>query len=141
MFSFFVWGFSLRAVFAKFPLTFVTKTYKFIYDRMLIKNYSWKERNNDKKSLARYETEKERILDKISAQENIVNLSKIIESSFESSFQFFFQTVFLWPTIIITVSNMELSGAVTDLLALFDKRTFSIVLSFATLAFSFYAIR
>ena len=83
----------------------------------------------------------ERILDKISEQENIVNLSKIIESSFESSFQFFFQTVFLWPTIIFTVSNMQLSGAVTDLLALFDKRTFSIVLSFGTLAFSFYAIR
>ena len=147
IFAFFVWGFLIRAVrcgkavLAKLPLTFVTKTYMFICQKRLHNNYAWKGRNKDKKSVARFETEKEAILDQISAQENIVNLSKIIESSFESSFQFFFQTVFLWPTIIITVSNMELFGAITDLLALFDKRTFSILLSFATLAFSFYAIR
>ena len=79
----------------------------------------------------------------ISSHEHVVNLSLIIESSVESSFQFFFQTVFLWPSIILTFINANVSGAggASEITDLFNRKTFSIGLSFATFAMSFYRIR
>ena len=133
-------GCALVSVF-KFPIPFLTKMYSFICERKLYKILAWKERNKDKESGAQFESEKKTILDRISAHDHIVNLSLIIESSVESSFQFFFQTVFLWPSIILTFINTNVSGGASDITDLFNRKTFSIGLSFATFSMSFYRIR
>ena len=123
-----------------FPIPFLTKMYSFICERKLFDVLAWQERNKDKESEVKYEREKKTILDSISSHEHVVNLSLIIESSVESSFQFFFQTVFLWPSIILSFINTNVSGP-SEITDLFNRQTFSIALSFATFSMSFYRIR
>ena len=77
-------------------------------------------------------------MEKIDAYENIVNLSLIVEASVESSFQFFFQTVYVLPTIILSFTVVSGSFEWTDL---FNWKTFSILLSFASFAWAFNTIR
>ena len=61
------------------------------------------------------------------------------EATAESSFQFWFQTVYLMPTIIIIFTAESQSS--TKLTDLFQWRIISILLSFGTFAFTFYNIR
>ena len=76
-------------------------------------------------------------LDKI---EDIVNLSLILEASLEASFQFFFQTVYIMPSVVVAFVGVFNSKtfAWEDL---FNRRISSILLSFLTFSWAFYAIR
>ena len=121
-----------------FPLPFISRFNKFICDMELFDNYFWPHRNNDNLTKNIYEDKKKDILKKIAAIENGVNLSLIIEASVESSFQFFFQTVYLLPNIVLTFTDPDGSLVWTDL---FNWKTSSILLSFMSFAWAFYAIR
>ena len=85
-----------------------------------------------------YEDKKKNILKKAASIENIVNLSLIIEASVESSFQFFFQTVFALPNIVLTFTDPYGTLSWTEM---FNWKTFSIILSFVSFAWAFYTIR
>ena len=122
----------------KLPLPFVTKAHKFICEMELFENYSWSSRNDNSFTKKQYEEKKKIISKKASSIENIVNLSLIIEASVESSFQFFFQTVFALPNIVLTFTDPDGSLSWTDL---FNWKTFSILLSFISFAWAFYVIR
>ena len=133
-------GCALVSIFM-FPIPFLTKIYSFICERNLLNVLAWNERNKDKESEVKYEREKKTILDRISSHDHVVNLSNIIDSSVESYFQFFFQTVFLWPSIILTFINTNVPREASEITNLFNRKTFSIALSFATFSMSFYRIR
>ena len=123
------------------PIPVITRLYKFICDIHLYKNEYNRKNIKDKE----YKDEKKRIVDKISAYENVVNLSLIIEASVEASFQFFLQTTFILPTVILAFTDpargsgwTALNQLLTDLL---NRRFISIGMSFATFSFGFYKIR
>ena len=120
------------------PFPFVTRWYRFLLDIELFKNYAWPDRNKDKKTKAKYESTLKQCMEKLDDHDQIVNLSLIIESSVEASFQFFFQTVYVLPTLILTFTDV--SGTF-DLKDLFNWKIFSIILSFASFASAFYFIR
>ena len=114
------------------PLPPLTKFYRFLCDIKLFKNYA------DRNDIAEKEIHKKEILEEISFSENIVNLSLIIEASVESSFQFFFQTTFQLPSIILAFTDPSSGFEWTDL---FNWRFFSIAMSFASFSVAFFAIR
>ena len=76
--------------------------------------------------------------DKMEANENSVVMSMIIEAVVESSFQFYFQTTFLVPVIIVNILNIQNVKLLTDF---FNWRVFSISMSFVTISWSFFNIR
>ena len=92
----------------------------------------------DKYAETEYHNQKRKVIKKMDEYENIVNLSMIIEASIESSFQFFFQTVYVLPTIILSFTDVSGTFDWTDL---FNWKSFSILLSFASFAWAFFAIR
>lgn len=122
----------------KLPLPFITKTHKFLCEMELFENYSWSNRNDNSFTKKQYEEKKNIIAKKASSIENIVNLSLIIEASVESSFQFFFQTVYALPNIVLTFTDPSGSLTWNDL---FNWKTSSILLSFISFAWAFYVIR
>ena len=85
-----------------------------------------------------YQAEKNRIVDKISAYENVVNLSLIIEASVEASFQFVLQTTFILPSVILAFTDPAGRFEWADLV---NWRFISIGMSFASFSFGFYKIR
>ena len=111
----------------------------------LFDNYSWEERNSSKKNKEEFEVEKKRCLDQLADQENRIILSLIIEASVEATFQFFFQTVFLLPKILVTLISVGSLGVAAILPwnngALFTWEFFSIYSSFFTFAWAFHSIR
>ena len=116
------------------PIPVVTKIYKFICDIDLFTiETDWK-KNSEKA----YQAEKKKIVDKISAYENVVNLSLIIEASVESSFQFFLQTTFILPSVVLAFTDPSRGFEWTDLV---NFRFLSIAMSFASFSFGFYKIR
>ena len=69
----------------------------------------------------------------------MVNLSLIIESSVESSFQFVLQTTYILPSVVLAFTDPSSSGFEwTDLV---NFRFLSIGMSFASFSFGFYKIR
>ncbi len=117
------------------PLPPLTKFFRFLCDIKLYKNYA--DRNNIKTE-AEFENDKKTILEEISSHENIVNLSLIIEASVESSFQFFFQTTFQLPSIILAFTDPSAGFEWTDL---FNWQFFSIAMSFVSFSNAFLKIR
>ena len=120
------------------PLPFVTRWHRFLLDIELFENYAWADRNKDKQSKTEYEETLKKCTKKLDANDQIVNLSLIIESSVEASFQFFFQTVYVLPTLILSFTDVSGSFDWKDL---FNIQIFSIILSFASFAWAFYVIR
>ena len=116
------------------PLPPLTKFYRFICDKKLHKNYA----HRDIKTEKDFEKDKKSILEEISSYENIVNLSLIIEASVESSFQFFFQTTFQLPSIILAFTDPSARFEWTDL---FNWKFFSIAMSFVSFSMAFLTIR
>ena len=116
------------------PIPIITKVYKFICDIHLFKN----EHNRKNISEKEYQDEKKRIVDKISAYETVVNLSLIIEASVEASFQFFLQTTFILPSVVLAFTDPAGRFEWTDLVTL---RFISIGMSFASFSFGFFKIR
>ena len=117
------------------PIPLITKVNRFLLDIDLYKHLTT-ERNaeTEKTYLAR----KKQIDDEISAYEHVVNLSLIIEASIEASFQFFMQTIFVLPTVILAFTDPT---GVFDWANLFNIRFASIAMSFASFSFGFYKIR
>ena len=94
--------------------------------------------NDDtKKEFERLKEQYQRKLDKI---EDIVNLSLILEASLEASFQFFFQTVYIMPSVVVAINGIfdSRTFAWEDL---FNRRILSILISFLTFSWAYYAIR
>ena len=116
------------------PIPVVTKLYKFICDIALYKNEHERKNNSEKT----YQAEEKKISDKIVAYENVVNLSLIIEASVESSFQFFLQTTFILPSVILAFTDPGRGFEWTDLV---NFQFLSIAMSFASFSFGFYKIR
>ena len=118
----------------RLPLPPLTKFYRFLCDVKLYNNYTDRKFKTEKE----FETNKKSILKEISSHEDIVNLSLIIEASVESSFQFFFQTTFQLPSIILAFTEPSAGFEWTDL---FNWQFFSIAMSFFTISYAFLKIR
>ena len=84
------------------------------------------------------ETEKLKWKEKYESNSKIVNVSMTIEASIESGFQFWFQSIYLLPTLILSFMDIDGLNSWTDL---FNWRIFSIAMSFATFAWTFFKIR
>ena len=120
------------------PIPLITKFKRFLLDITLYKHFAWTERNKNEETEKTYQAKKKHINDAISSYENVVNLSLIIEASIEASFQFFMQTIFLLPTVILAFTDPT---GVFDWANLFNIRFASIAMSFASFSFGFYKIR
>ena len=128
------WMLCTRRSLLTFPLPFVTKMYQFHYTKKLFETYTKDRRGEEDRS--NFELSRGKWMNKIRNHEAVVNLSLLIEASIESSFQFWFQTTFLIPTVIITITDGLVNW--TDL---FSWRLASICISFGTFAYAFYNIR
>ena len=64
-------------------------------------------------------------------------MSKLIEKISKKIVQFFFQTVYVLPTLVLSLTG--LTGS--DWTVLVNWRMVSIILSFASIARSYYSIR
>ena len=144
LFSFIVWQVLMmgkrcsREAFFYFPLPPITKLKRFLCDRKLYKNFSNPKRNDSEKTKQEYENTKNECMEEIEKNDRIVVLSLVIESSLESSFQFFLQTIYALPTLILAFTG---SPGSFDLEDLFNLRTVSILSSFGSFAMAYYAIR
>ena len=127
-----------RAAFFYFPLPPITKLKRFLCDWELFKNFSNPNRNENEKTKQEYEENKNKWMGEIEKNDRIVVLSLVIESSLESSFQFFLQTIYALPTLILAFTG---SPGSFDLEDLFNLRTVSILSSFGTFAMAYFAIR
>ena len=65
----------------------------------------------------------------------------MIEATIESSFQFWFQTIYAFPTILLTVNEDNEGQTRIDTNDFVNMRMLSILFSFGTFAFTFYNIR
>ena len=144
VFSFIVWQVLMigrkcsRAALFYFPLPPITKLKRFLCDRELFKNFANPDRNKDEKTKQEYEDTNKKCMKEIEKNDRIVVLSLVIESSLESSFQFFLQTIYALPTLILAFTG---SPGSFDLEDLFNLRTVSILSSFGSFAMAYYAIR
>ena len=80
----------------RIPLPFITKIYKFHCDKIY---YELKAQNQDQKG---YKENLKMCQNKRKRHANAVNFSLITEAALESSFQFFFQSVYYIPTLGMT---------------------------------------
>ena len=55
------------------------------------------------------------IMDELDRHQNIMNLALIIEASFEAGFQFWFQTIYLLPSLLVGILDIRGSNEITDL--------------------------
>ena len=127
-----------EAAFLYFPLPPITKLKRFFCDWELYKNFAWQDRNKDEETRHKFEVTKNKLMRDIEKNDRIVVLSLVIESSMEASFQFFLQTCFTLPTLILAFTGN--SGSF-DLEDLFNLRTASILSSFGSFAMAYFAIR
>ena len=129
----------LKSIF-RLPLPIVAKFNKFLCLRQMYNNFADKNRYEDQDTEREFEERKEKFQKKLDKIEDIVNLSLILEASLEASFQFFFQTVYIMPSVVVALTALSTSRtfAWEDL---FNRRITSILLSFLTVSWAFYAIR
>ena len=125
-----------RLSFFKLPLPFITKFYKCYCECQLYYLNTHKNRKESEEMKKQYQLKVQKCIQRLKQNANTVNFSMIIEAAMESSFQFFFQTVYMMPTLILSLTDDS-----THLTELFNWRLFSIFISFATFAWTFYSIR
>ena len=122
---FLVWVFNSPRSIKKIPFPPITRIVKFILD--LIK-FAFRASDEFKKEMPKIE-------DEISKNEDIVNLSSSIEAATEASPQFFFQTVYSLPVMIINIAQFQ------NWEELVSYKMLSIVFSFISVAVSNHFIR
>lgn len=124
-------------IFLRIPLPFVTKIYEFHYMKNMFTIFTRSRQTHVGREI--FDKDWKKWNEKIRKQEAFVNLSLLIEASVESSFQFWFQSVFLFPTIFI--SFMGTGCGLSTWSDWFNLRLLSIFFSFGSLAYTFYKIR
>ena len=123
--------------FLKFPHSLPAMIYQFHYTRKLIGNYA-KDRIGDYNKWF-FEVNKTKWLEKLKNNESLLNLAHMIEATIDSSFQFWFQTIYAFPTIILTFADNNRHR--WNMNEFVNIRLISILFSFGTFAFTFYNIR
>ena len=118
------------------PIPFFTRAYEFHYTKKLFEINTMARRTHGAK--IKFEKARTALMIKIKEQEDLVNLSHLLEATTKSSFQFWFQTILVIPTIIISFTDVEGSINWVDM---FNWRIASILISFCTFAVTFYKIR
>ena len=125
--------------FLRFPHSLPAMIYQFHYTRKLIGNYA-KDRKGEYNKWF-FEVNKTKWIEKLRKNESLLNLSHMIEATIESSFQFWFQTIYAFPTILLTVNEDKQGQTRIDTNDFVNMRMLSILFSFGTFAFTFYNIR
>ena len=74
-------------------------------------------------------------------QSETIYLAMQIEANLESSFQFTFQTLYALPVLILSIYSTSQMQTASILENLFNLKTFSIEVSFVSMAYSFVRIR
>ena len=115
----------------KLPIPIVTKLHKTIIEWKLFSIFSKRE---DKE----YLDQKEKFQNILKDVEQIIILSMVIEASLESCFQFWFQTSYLLPSLMLSIVNIDSENELTDL---FNVKILSIFVSFLTFAWASIKIR
>ena len=116
----------------KIPLPPFTKVHKCILECR--SHY-----NNTKKEEVGYEQSNTKLLQEIEDQKIMTANSMIVESSMESSFQFFFQGLYSMPILFLAfMDSFQGPNKLTDLV---NWKNVSIISSFLTFAFTSYNIR
>ena len=116
-----------------FPLPIISKVYKSLIEWDLL-HVSHVEDGNEREKI-----EKEEKLQKmLEENEQLITLSMAIEASMEACFQFWFQTNFVLPSVILGITDIGGPNQITDLV---NFRLLSILLSFFTFAWSSFTIR
>ena len=123
--------------FLRFPHSLPAVIYQFHYTRKLIDNYAKDRKGEDNKWF--FEVNKTKWIEKLRKNESLLNLSHMIEATTESSFQFWFQTIFAFPTILLSLVRDDEEPL--NLYEFVNIRMLSILFSFGTFAFTFYNIR
>ena len=87
------------------------------------------------KEVKEFEKSKDDLLRELDEQNKLTNISMLIESGTESSFQFLFQSLYFLPTIILALVDLS---SLSDLV---DIKILSILISFLTYSWSSFNIR
>ena len=118
------------------PLPIVSKMYKsFIeWDLLRVCHMPDIADGNEREQIER----KDKLLKMLEENEQLITLSMAIEASLEACFQFWFQTNFVLPSVILGITDIRGPNQITDLV---NFRLLSILLSFFTFAWSSFAIR
>ena len=112
----------------KIPLPFVTKTYGFYLEYQKLSQLRKKRGKLRDKEVRKWTK-------KILSHSDWINISLMIEASFESAFQFIFQSIFALPT---TLGLMRGAGKIDDFLTI---QNFSILTSFLSFSWACVTIR
>ena len=123
---------SKKCSISRFPFPVFTKLTKIFLDWKLYAAFAKREEDENNTD------EIEKIRDEIERHQSIMNLSLIIESSFEACFQFWFQTIYLLPSLIVGILDITGPSEITDL---FNFKILSILVSFYTYAWASFVIR
>ena len=122
----------------RFPSTFFAAIRKCHLDYQLFNIMAWPNRDDDDETRKIYKETKESLREQIESHQLIMALSKIIESAFESGFQFFFQSVFTLPSFLLSITSQKVGSSWKDLV---NWATASIALSFLSFAWTYSTIR
>ena len=114
------------------PLSFITKLYRACIEWKFFAIFTKKD--NEKE----YSEQKGYWLEILELHEKVVTLSMTIEASLEACFQFWFQTIYLLPSLILGIMDINGANEISDLV---NYRTLSIFMSFLTFALASIIIR
>lgn len=112
----------------RIPIPFITKWSRMYKEWKLYLTYTDEDALQDREKIKR----------SLKDQEDIIILSMAIESASAASFQFFFQTTYLLPSIILAFMDIDGANEITNLV---NYRILSILLSFVTFAWASFTIR
>ena len=114
-----------------FPLTIMTKFYKAITQIKI-------NINNQNKDDKIFESENEKLMQEMEGYTILTTISMILEAGLESSFQFFFQGMYVFPTLCLAFMNVYGASDFEDLV---NWKIISILLSFISFSRASFNIR
>ena len=142
------------------PLPLITKGYRFYLDVRNALFKASKEPTEDEQDEKLMETDEKRqefqrrkkkfrkkmednkeVEEKLKVNNRDILMAQQVECTGESSFQFFMQTLWLMPTLMVLWWDKVSSAETANLDDLFNLRTFSVAMSFVTMGMSYTSIR